>query len=115
MEKERFEVGPLARKDLDDIWQYIALDNADTATDFCGRLINEARSLLHFPYRGQPLRNRPGKRKLIFRSYLIIYHVNETENSIEIHRFWHGAQNPRGLRLKEEAAGYGQAPLSALA
>jgi plasmid stabilization system protein ParE len=35
---------------------------------------------------------RPEVREIIFRSYRIIYRINQTDRSLEIVRFWHGAR-----------------------
>jgi plasmid stabilization system protein ParE len=35
---------------------------------------------------------RPEMREMIFRSYRIIYRINERDKSLEIVRFWHAAR-----------------------
>jgi plasmid stabilization system protein ParE len=98
-----------ARRDLSEIGSYLS-EAADfaTAERFCLELASQAFSLGTFPDRNALLRSRR-VRKMAFGDYLIIYRVSADKRRVEILRFWHGAQNPRGLRLKEEAAGYGQA------
>jgi plasmid stabilization system protein ParE len=106
-----------ARRDLSEIRSYLnQVADSETAGNFCLRLAARAFSLQTFPDRNTFLKNRQ-VRKVAFGDYLIIYRVFDDKHRVEILRFWHGAQNPRGLRLKEEATGYGQAapPLPAAA
>jgi plasmid stabilization system protein ParE len=52
-----------------------------------------------------PVYQLPELREIIFRSYRIIYRMNNTDRSLEIVRFWHGArgfpQIPRGGHIKD--------------
>ena len=54
----------------------------------------------HIAHRGGPVRRRPGVRKLVLRPYLIFYRVDDAARRVDVLRFWHGAQDPRGLRLE---------------
>ena len=81
-----------ARDDLRDIVDFIAQDNPQAAVIFRDRLIAEAETLIRFPYRGRLMRRRENVRKLVYRSYLIVYRITEPRRTVEILRFWHGAR-----------------------
>ena len=51
-------------------------------------------SLHTFPERGRivPEFRRPELREIIFRSFRIIYRMNNADQSVEIVRFWHAAR-----------------------
>ncbi len=51
------------------------------------------------PLIGQPVRQRPGARKVLRYSFLIYYDVDEARRTVEILRAWHGARDPKTLRL----------------
>jgi len=91
-----------ALSDLERIVAYITLDNVVAAQRMGNQLLDAAFSLAPFPERGRvvPEFRRPQLREMIFRSYRIIYRVNNADNSLEIVRFWHGARGfpriPRG-------------------
>ena len=81
-----------ARDDLRDTVDFIAQDNPQAAVNFRDRLIAEAETLIRFPYRGRLMRRRENVRKLVYRSYLIVYRITESRRTVEILRFWHGAR-----------------------
>ena len=91
-----------ALSDLEGIVVYIAPHNPAAAEHMGHQLLDAALSLHTFPERGRmvPEFRRRELREIIFRSYRIIYRVNETDQSVEIVRFWHGARGfphiPRG-------------------
>ena len=87
-------IAPSAQADLEDIVRYIAQHNSDAAARMGYELITRAESMAAFPERGQvvPEFRRPELREIIFRSYRIIYRMNDTDQSLEIVRFWHGAR-----------------------
>jgi plasmid stabilization system protein ParE len=80
--------------DLERIVAYFAPHNAVAAERLGGQLLDTALSLRTFPERGRivPEFRRPELREIIFRSYRIIYRINNTDHSLEIVRFWHGAR-----------------------
>ncbi len=100
-----------ARRDLREIRAYIARDNPEGAKKFCRELLLKAVSLKTFPLRQRKVSGSAHDHVLPYRAYLIFYEIDPEGRRVNILRFWHGAQNPRGLRLKEEAAGYGQSSL----
>ena len=83
-----------ALSDLERIVAYIAPHNAIAAERMGNQLLDAALSLRTFPERGRmvPEFGRPEVREIIFRSYRIIYRINQTDRSLEIVRFWHGAR-----------------------
>ena len=85
---------PLALTDLEAIVRYVAAERLGT------RLLDQAETLCHLPHRGGPVRRRPGVRKLVSRPYLIFYRVDDAARRVGVLRFWHGAQDPGGLRLE---------------
>ena len=83
-----------ALSDLKRIVAYIAPHNPDAAERMGNRLLDAALSLCTFPERGRmvPEFQRLELREIIFRSYRIIYRVNNAEKAVEVIRFWHGAR-----------------------
>jgi toxin ParE1/3/4 len=83
-----------ALSDLERIVAYIAPHNAVAAERLGNQLLDAALSLRTFPERGRmvPEFRRPELREIIFRSYRIIYRMNDTDQNLEIVRFWHGAR-----------------------
>jgi plasmid stabilization system protein ParE len=97
-----------AQRDLRSIHRYIAQDNPQAAMRFCESLLLTARELKNFPDRGRRVAG-DASRMIVHESYFIFYEVRRNERRVEILRFWHGARNPRRLRLREEAPVYGAA------
>ena len=96
-----------SRRDLLEIGAYLHEQHAETATRLCTDLARRALALRTFPEKHPFLKNRRA-RKFAVGNYLIVYRVVADMRRVEILRFWHGAQNPHRLRLREEAAHYGQ-------
>lgn len=94
-----------ALSDLERIVAYIAPHNAVAAERMGNRLLDAALSVSTSPERGRmvPEFRRPELREIIFRSYRILYRINDSDKSVEIVRFWHGArgfpQVPRGEEI----------------
>ncbi len=84
----------VALSDLERIVAYIAPRNPVAAEQLGNQLLDAALSLHTFPERGRmvPEFRRPELREIIFRSYCIIFRMNNTDQSVEIVRFWHGAR-----------------------
>jgi plasmid stabilization system protein ParE len=94
-----------ALSDLERIVAYIAPHNTVAAERMGNRLLDAALSVSTSPERGRivPEFRRPELREIIFRSYRIIYRINDSDKSVEIVRFWHGArgfpQVPRAEKI----------------
>ena len=75
-----------ALSDLERIVTYIARQNAVAAGQIGNQLLDAALSLDNFPERGRmvPEYQLPELREIIFRSYRIIYRMNNTDRSLEI-------------------------------
>lgn len=87
-------IAPSAQADLADIVRYIARHNSDAAARLGYQLVTRTEILINFPESGRvvPEFKQPNLRELIFRSYRVIYRLNQKERRIEIVRFWHGAR-----------------------
>lgn len=89
-------VAPLARQDLDHIWDYVAQDNP-TAADRLIEAFREKFSLLA----GQPFLGelrpdlRPGLRSFSIDRYVIYYQVRD--DRVAIVRVLHGSRDVRAL------------------
>ena len=93
-------LSPLALEDLEQICRYVAEDDPSAAQRVGMRLLDQAETLCRLPYRGATVRRRPDVRKVLLRPYLIFYRVDDEQGCIQVLRFWHGAQDPRSLRLE---------------
>jgi addiction module RelE/StbE family toxin len=86
-----------AIKDLATIVKYIAKHDPVAAERLGTRLIAKAESLTQLPLRGRlvPERKQADCRELIWKPYRIVYRVREETATVQVLRFWHGAQgNP---------------------
>lgn len=83
---------PQAIADLESVVSHIAEDNPEAAVRMGNALIDRVTILENFPLIGPPYLKRPGVRKLVARPYIIFYRFRETENTVDILRYWHGAQ-----------------------
>jgi plasmid stabilization system protein ParE len=91
-------VSPQALADLEEVVRHIAKDDPATAVRIGNALIDRVEILENFPLLGAPYPKRPGVRKLVSRPYLIFYRPRLEENSVDILRYWHGAQREPELR-----------------
>lgn len=89
----------LATEDLREIVTYIAKNDSSAAERMGYRLLDHAGTLRHLPHRGAPVRRRPSVRKLVMKSYLIFYRIDDAAREAHILRIWHGAQDPDRLYL----------------
>ena len=85
-----------AESDLDDIFDYIATDNATNAWLFVQELRAKAMSIGYLP-RAYPLRPQyaPDVRAAFYQSYVILFRVGR--EAVEILHFVHGARDLRRL------------------
>ncbi len=81
---------PEARRQIHEIWHYIALDDPQAADRMLTRLVTVVESLAHFPHLGRP--GREGSRELVVARthFIVIYRVKGEE--IKIGTVVHGAQ-----------------------
>ena len=82
----------LARRDLIDIWQTIAADNAGAADRVFARLENRINTLKMFPAMGMARPDIAAEARVLVQSpYLILCRI--VADGIEIVRVLHGARN----------------------
>lgn len=87
---------PLALQDLDEIWDYIAVDNPEAADQFVDMIEEKSRLLAKFPKIGASCENlHLALRYLPVGKYLIFY--LSIDDGIEIVRVLHGARDLEGL------------------
>jgi toxin ParE1/3/4 len=89
---------PQAIMDLEEVVRHIAQDDPATAVRVGNELIDRVEILENFPLLGAPYPKCPGVRKLVSRPFLIFYRSRETENVVDILRYWHGARTKPDLR-----------------
>lgn len=101
MGKKRFGIItlPRAEKHLENIIEYIALDDPHRAHSFGQEIVETASRLAQDPLIGHEYRQgvRKGLRVLNHGPYQIIYKVSEEREVVEIWAFWHGARKPPKL------------------
>jgi len=86
--------------DLKEIVDFIAhRANAAVAARIGNELVDKALALGRNPFIGQPVKKRAGARKILRYSYRIYYDVDEARRVVDVLRVWHGARDPRTLRL----------------
>jgi len=86
--------------DLQEIVEYLAeVSGSETASRIGNELLDCAMEVGQRPFIGQPVNQRPGARKVLRYHYLIYYDVNEPHKTVEVLRAWHGARDPKTLRL----------------
>jgi toxin ParE1/3/4 len=87
-------LSPRAIQDLREIVRYISFDNPAAAEKFGLELINKTRTLATFPEIGRkvPEFDDANIREIIFKSYRIVYRVQQEKRAVEVSRFWHGAR-----------------------
>jgi addiction module RelE/StbE family toxin len=90
---------PQAIADLEEVVHFIAKDDPAAAVRIGNALIGRVEILENFPLLGAPYPKRPGVRKLVSPPYLIFYRPRLKENSVDVLRYWHGAQREPDLPL----------------
>jgi toxin ParE1/3/4 len=87
-------LSPKAVGDLETIVRYIALNNPEAARKVGQNLLNKAKELGQFPFKGQivPEFNSPDIRQVILKPYRIVYRVEEDKKRVSVTRLWHSSQ-----------------------
>jgi toxin ParE1/3/4 len=90
---------PQAIEDLREIVTFIARDNPAKAEEFGYLLCEKTLPLATHPLLGRmvPEFRRPEIREIIYKSYRIVYRVDESSKSIHVVHFWHGARGTPDL------------------
>jgi plasmid stabilization system protein ParE len=87
--------------DLREIVEYLAESaGPEVARRLGNQLLDRALEIGRHPHAGQPARQCPGVRKVLHHAYLIYYEIDEEARTVWILRAWHGARDPKTLRLK---------------
>jgi toxin ParE1/3/4 len=86
----RITWAPEARRQIHEIWHYIALDDPQAADRMVTRLVAAVEKLAHFPHLGRP--GRESSRELVVSGtpFIVVYRVEAEE--IRIGTVVHGAQ-----------------------
>ncbi len=86
--------------DLQEIVDYL-VKRADEniASRIGNELLDRALQIGRNPFIGQPVARCPGARKVLLYSYVIYYEVDEAQRIVNVLRAWHGARDPKTLRL----------------
>jgi len=86
----RITWAPEARRQIHEIWHYIALDDPQAADRMVTRLVRAVEKLAHFPHLGRP--GRENSRELVVSGtpFVVVYRVEGEE--IRIGTVVHGAQ-----------------------
>ncbi|ADG81839.1 RelE/StbE family addiction module toxin [Thermincola ferriacetica] len=95
MEKYEVELLPAAYTDLDEIFDYIMVDNTQAAAGMLDNIMQALRRLENFPHSGTPLLNSSLKkfdfRMIIIEPYIAFYRL--INNKVVVYRILHGARN----------------------
>ena len=87
-------IGPIAEKDLEEIWSYIAADSPQAAAAFMDELFQQLRTLQTFPLRCPLIAENEdlgaSYRHLLFGEYRTIFRVDV--DTVEVLRVIHGAR-----------------------
>lgn len=89
MKNYKIEVLPIAKRDLENIIDYLSAFYPNTATKQLERIFDNIESLKKFPEMGgyyDYLIDGEKFRKLVIDDYIVLYHVNPESFVIEIYR-----------------------------
>ena len=88
----QYRVSDAARSDLDEIWSYIAQDNADAADRFIRAIVSRFPAFASMPHMGPQRKDlSPRLRSSPVGNYVIFY--RPMKNGVEIVRVLHGARD----------------------
>ncbi len=103
MEKHEVELLPAAYADLDEIFDYILLDNPHAAAKMLDDIMQALRRLEDFPLSGAPFPDHSLKefnfRMVVVEPYLAFYRF--IDNKVYVYRVLHGTRNYLNLLRKE--------------
>lgn len=83
--------------DLEDICFYIAQNDPEAALLVARGIVAHTDLLATFPFIGPayPRGSRGALRLIVYRSYRILYDVDESREGVKIVHIWHGARDER--------------------
>jgi len=81
---------------LNDQIEFIARDKPSAARKFKSEIIGRIKEIpqMPFKYRKSIFFDRDDIRDLIYKGYIVVYKINETDNSIEVFGFTKYEENP---------------------
>jgi len=84
-----------AATELEHICSYIAQDDPEAATRVARGIVAYTKLLANFPFIGPsyPRGSKGTLRLIVYRSYKILYDVDERRQGVEIVHIWHGARD----------------------
>jgi toxin ParE1/3/4 len=86
-----------ALADLEDIFSWIAQDSPATAKMVVERLFSSTELLISFPFMGHAGRDPDTLEWVVPRlPYIVVYEVNQAQESVVVTAVFHGAQNREG-------------------
>lgn len=95
----KLRISELAHQDLDKIISYIAVNlaNPKAATDFLDEVDNCYANLKSNPFMYATCQDRrlgkEGYHKVLIKNYVLLYKINEASKTVNIMRFFYGAQD----------------------
>ena len=101
---------PEARSDLDEIWNYIAveLSNSRAAANTVNGILNALNNIKTFPASGSPLSFNSGFRTnyrfIIFKNYIAFYQI--AKNNIYVHRILYNKRDYMKILFKQSNTVY---------
>jgi plasmid stabilization system protein ParE len=95
----RVALSDQADRDLERVVAFLARKNPAAAERIGLEIVAVIFSLDTLPARGNPVKNRPGLRKVVHRYYVVVFRLHEAARLVEIVRVWDGRQDPAGLEL----------------
>ncbi len=93
MKKHKIIYRERAKRDLREIFEYIAEDNLDKAIEFTAYIMTTIENLSEYPHLGRKIANS-NLRKIIVPPYVIAYKIMESAQTIDITEIRHGARKP---------------------
>ena len=102
MNTYQVEIMPDALVEIREQTKFIAADNPRAAEAWLGRLLHSIADLSVFPHRNPVSKEYTSQvgdeiRQIVFGNYLVIYHINEVRQVVEVARFRHASRLPESV------------------
>ena len=88
---------PASFNDYADIIEYLSGYYESTVEQFKKELKEKIESLSSMPKRFEVFHDDPYFRKLTIQDYLVFYHIDEDNKTVNIHRILHGSRNVKSF------------------
>ncbi|MDR3052402.1 MAG: type II toxin-antitoxin system RelE/ParE family toxin [Coriobacteriales bacterium] len=100
----RIKYLPIANRDILAIAEHVSSFSPVAAGKLLDRMETLIADLSQLPYLWEAYPEDPFYRRIVLDAYLVFYHVNEADGSIEIHRVLHGVRDiPNALKRVEDS------------